>query len=355
MKKISKNIVQLRKVNGFTQEKLANLVGVSTSAVSKWESGASFPDISILVPLARALDTDLNALLNFNKDLSDEKYHEITNELDKLFVSTSYETAKEVAKKYIFEYPNSESLKLSIASKFVVFAGFDDQSDEEKIRFRLEETLKLLQELELSLNPEIREQSLFIQAQAYIMLEDYSKTELLLEQISTQHLDTSALYLSVLQKQNKEKEIIEYGSRWLFETVNKACFLLDFMGKSLKETNQTRSLQYYELSHKLHELFKSTIDYSSHAISMIYLAKGQYQESAAWYYKFTKNLIEFPYDFSSHSLFRDIKLKLAPPLQMETRKKLVKSTLDNENYPELVNNVEYNNALKLMEDFLSSY
>ncbi|MFB1050341.1 helix-turn-helix domain-containing protein [Paraliobacillus sp. JSM ZJ581] len=353
MKSISTNISQLRKAMGLTQEKLATLTGVSTSAVSKWESGTSFPDISILSPLARALNTDLNTLLSFSKALSDEKYREITAELDKRFVSSSYEATQEIAEKYIVEYPNSENLKLSIASKLVLFARYDELSDEDKIKIRLENALQLLQALELSSNPEIREQSLFIQAQVYLMLEEFSKTESLLEQISTQQLDTSPLYLAVLQEQNKKKEIIEYGSFQLFETVNKVCFLLDFMGKSLKESNQTRALQYYELSHKLHKIFENNLDYSSHAIAMIYLSDGQYTESAKWYYQFVKRLIDFPYDFSSHSLFSNVKLKLDASLQMETRKKLVKSTLDNEFYPELANNIEYNNALKRMKDFLS--
>ena len=53
--KIGGNIAALRKAKGLTQEQLADMLGVSAPAVSKWETGSSYPDISLLCPLARAL------------------------------------------------------------------------------------------------------------------------------------------------------------------------------------------------------------------------------------------------------------------------------------------------------------
>lgn len=50
---IGKKIYELRKQNGMTREQLAKAVGVSTPAVSKWETGTSMPDILLLAPIAR--------------------------------------------------------------------------------------------------------------------------------------------------------------------------------------------------------------------------------------------------------------------------------------------------------------
>ena len=47
---IGKKIAFLRKQQNFTQEQLAREVGVSVPAVSKWETGAAMPDISLLMP-----------------------------------------------------------------------------------------------------------------------------------------------------------------------------------------------------------------------------------------------------------------------------------------------------------------
>ncbi len=60
MNGIDEKISFYRKAKGMTQEELAEQLGVSPQAVSKWENGAACPDIQLLVPLARifAITTD---------------------------------------------------------------------------------------------------------------------------------------------------------------------------------------------------------------------------------------------------------------------------------------------------------
>ena len=57
-------IRKLRESKGMTQEELAEKVFVSGKAVSKWETGQGFPDVSLLEPLARALDISVIELLS---------------------------------------------------------------------------------------------------------------------------------------------------------------------------------------------------------------------------------------------------------------------------------------------------
>ena len=52
-----------RKQKGMTQEALAQVLGVSAQAVSKWETGQSLPDIGLLLPLSKALGIGVNELL----------------------------------------------------------------------------------------------------------------------------------------------------------------------------------------------------------------------------------------------------------------------------------------------------
>ena len=56
-------IVQLRKEKGLTQNDLSQTLHVSIAAVSKWERGLNFPDLTLLEPLAEALDTTAAELL----------------------------------------------------------------------------------------------------------------------------------------------------------------------------------------------------------------------------------------------------------------------------------------------------
>ena len=55
-------IAQLRKATGITQEQLAQKLGVTNQAVSKWESGQSCPDISLLPAIADQFDCSIDAL-----------------------------------------------------------------------------------------------------------------------------------------------------------------------------------------------------------------------------------------------------------------------------------------------------
>ena len=69
--KMNEVIRRRRKELGLTQDRVAELLGVSAPAVNKWENGNSYPDITLLPPLARLLKTDLNTLLSFQDELTD--------------------------------------------------------------------------------------------------------------------------------------------------------------------------------------------------------------------------------------------------------------------------------------------
>ena len=56
-------IRELRRKNNMTQEELAELLSISSQAVSRWETDAAMPDISFLVPLANLFGTTTDELL----------------------------------------------------------------------------------------------------------------------------------------------------------------------------------------------------------------------------------------------------------------------------------------------------
>lgn len=56
-------IKELRKEKGMTQKQLAELLHITDRAVSKWERGLCAPDISLLEPLAKALDVSIVELI----------------------------------------------------------------------------------------------------------------------------------------------------------------------------------------------------------------------------------------------------------------------------------------------------
>ena len=56
-------IKRLREAKGITQTALAEQIGVSSKAVSKWETGKGLPDISLVEPLSRALGVSVAELM----------------------------------------------------------------------------------------------------------------------------------------------------------------------------------------------------------------------------------------------------------------------------------------------------
>ena len=65
---IGDRIAKYRKAMGMTQEDLANQMGVSSQAVSKWENDVSCPDISLLPQLCKILGVSTDELLMGRKD-----------------------------------------------------------------------------------------------------------------------------------------------------------------------------------------------------------------------------------------------------------------------------------------------
>ena len=108
-------IRQKRLEKGLTQEQVANLLGVSTPAVNKWEKDVSYPDITLLPPLARLLGTDLNTLLSFQEDLTPQEVGLFLNELCELAASQGIQTAFDRADEKLREFPACDLLLLNTA------------------------------------------------------------------------------------------------------------------------------------------------------------------------------------------------------------------------------------------------
>ncbi len=70
--KIGKFIAACRKEKGFTQASLAEKLGITDRAVSKWETGKSLPDASIMMELCELIGTNVNELLTGERIALDE-------------------------------------------------------------------------------------------------------------------------------------------------------------------------------------------------------------------------------------------------------------------------------------------
>ena len=107
-------IQEKRKELGLTQEQVAEYLNVSIPAVSKWEKGTTSPDISLLAPLARLLKIDLNTLLCFHEDMTQQEIGLFCKEIGEIVQSKGIIDGFAAAAQKIHEYPHNESLLLAL-------------------------------------------------------------------------------------------------------------------------------------------------------------------------------------------------------------------------------------------------
>lgn len=105
-------IRDLRKQKGFTQQQLADIVGVSNVSLSNYERGVQTPDIETLSRLADALGVSVDTLIGRNIDLIED--HPITHE------------AKILAKG-VDKLPPSERKQLLEIAHVMFKTAFDDE------------------------------------------------------------------------------------------------------------------------------------------------------------------------------------------------------------------------------------
>lgn len=125
-------IRKYRKVNNLTQEEMAKRLGVTTPAVNKWENGNSYPDITMLAPIARLLHISLDTLLSYQEDLSDVEISNSVQDVDKRLKENSYEEVFLWVKEKIEDYPNCNMLIWQLATILDAQRMFHTVSDSEK-------------------------------------------------------------------------------------------------------------------------------------------------------------------------------------------------------------------------------
>ena len=82
---IGETIKRLRREKDITQEALSELLGVSCAAVSKWERGETYPDITLIFPLASFFNVSVDELMGYHSARMEEEIDKIFDEHRRLF------------------------------------------------------------------------------------------------------------------------------------------------------------------------------------------------------------------------------------------------------------------------------
>lgn len=197
--KIKQIIKEKRKQLGLTQENIAEYLGVSTPAVSKWENGTTYPDITLLPGLARLLKTDLNTLMSFTEEMSEVEINNVVTKVQSIIQEDGVEQGFQFALEQVRAFPTCENLIYSLG--VFLQPSLELQPIDQQNKYR-EELAKLYFRIRNSENIEIKKEAISYLFYLYCKKREYDKATALL----SDYPDDTKLMMAHLYQQKKEYE-----------------------------------------------------------------------------------------------------------------------------------------------------
>jgi transcriptional regulator with XRE-family HTH domain len=110
---IGKKIKELRKSKGITQEQLAQSLGVSFQAVSKWETNIALPDITLVPILASYFSVSVDELFDFSLTETEKEIESIAEEA-RNYIESNPDQGRKIIENGLKKYPENVVLLNSL-------------------------------------------------------------------------------------------------------------------------------------------------------------------------------------------------------------------------------------------------
>ena len=206
--RLGESIRALRKESGFTQEQLAEALGVSVSAVHKWESGKATPELEMLVDIAEFFETSVDAMLNYGwEKLSMGKAAE---KLAQYAINKDLDEGMQYAEKVLQKYPNSFSVVFRSAQLY--YLKMDAQHASRAITL-LQQSLALMDQ---NTNEQISALTIQNQiAMCYCYMDQDDKAVELLKKNNVDGINNYRIGLLLSKDKEKADEALKYLSEAL--------------------------------------------------------------------------------------------------------------------------------------------
>lgn len=167
-------IMEKRKEKKVTQQELANFVGVSKASVSKWETGQTYPDITLLPLLAAYFDITIDSLLTYEPQLDNHDIQRIYAMLKESLETKSPEDVLATIRSFVRRYYSCYPFVLQMGMFLLNHA--DMLPGEEKIKTYNKEAQELFIHVRTqSKNPELITQALKYEAYTSLTLQEFDQ------------------------------------------------------------------------------------------------------------------------------------------------------------------------------------
>ncbi|WP_137663969.1 helix-turn-helix domain-containing protein [Enterococcus hulanensis] len=223
-------IMEKRKEKQVTQQELANFVGVSKASVSKWETGQTYPDITLLPLLAAYFDITIDSLLTYEPQLDNHEIQRIYGMLKKSLETQPSEdvlaTIRSFVRRYYSCYPFILQMGMFLMNHADLLPG------EENIQTYNKEAKELFVHVKTQAkDPELITQALKYEAYTSLTLNEFDQVlEILGDQVPALFPIESLIAAAQQQKGEEQQAVITLQSAiYQYTTV-----FLSFLGNYLQ-------------------------------------------------------------------------------------------------------------------------
>ena len=267
-------IAALRKERGWTQENLAQQLGVSAAAVSKWENGASCPDIALLCPLARALGTSVDHLLAFEEKMPPNELAACTEKFIGLARRDDMETARRYLNDLLHVYPGDCALKLAAAGWLAMLQVRFPEAEEIRKQRRA-----LYEAVHASGNAGQRQSAANELASIAIQEDRTEDARRYLEEIGEKAEDAAFLRIQLYQKTGENDKALEEIQKQLCRAVSQTLQML-IMLMQMKD-DAMEALDIAQTYRKVESIFAVGGGMSAGLLMQQYMSMGRKKEALA--------------------------------------------------------------------------
>lgn len=334
----------------MTQEQMAGYLGVTAPAVHKWEKGTSYPDITLLPALARLLDTDLNTLLSFKEELSDQEIALFLNHLSEVSDTNGVEKAYEEAMDKVREYPSCYPLILNIAL-FLDGSVLMNAKVKEAERYR-EECEELYRRALESPDARIQNQARSMLISRYRGRKEYDKAWELLEALPDESpVDKKQVQANLMIDCGKLQEAAKLEEEKLLMAMTEIhSVLMTLMEIAIKEERFEDAEYIADVSRDASKLFDQW-EYTSYvAHFQLYSARKDWVNTLKVLVPMLKSVTK-GWDLKKSPLYQHIQTKKVEPEDKSRMKQmLLKMIKEDEDTAFLREREEFQDAVKEIED-----
>ena len=139
--KLAGNIRSFRKRRGMTQEQLAEMLGVTTGAVHKWETGMSTPELGLIAEMADFFDVSMDILVGY--EMKDNRLDAVAARLTRCINEENPDGLNE-AEKALSRFPHSFEIVYLSAVLYMIFGGKNHDNGQLSRAFELLENAMVL-------------------------------------------------------------------------------------------------------------------------------------------------------------------------------------------------------------------